>query len=51
MGEGNQGGLWYKLWGHRSLKEKQRLRSLIPYILYGFAVFLWDYLFVDSEYG
>ena len=37
--EDKRKGLWYKLWGHRSLKEKQRLRSLIPYILYGFAVF------------
>ncbi|SVB40527.1 uncharacterized protein METZ01_LOCUS193381, partial [marine metagenome] len=37
--EDKRKGLWYKLWDHRSLKEKQRLRSLIPYILYGFAVF------------
>lgn len=31
--------LWYRVWEHRSLKEKQRLRSLIPWILYGIAVF------------
>jgi hypothetical protein len=27
--------LWYRLWDHKSEKEKQRLRSLIPWILYG----------------
>jgi hypothetical protein len=31
--------LWYRMWDHRSVKEKQRLRSLIPYFLYGVAVF------------
>ena len=31
--------LWHRLWDHRSLKEKKRLRSLIPWILYGIAVF------------
>jgi hypothetical protein len=31
--------LWYRLWDHKSEKEKQRLRSLIPWFLYGFAVF------------
>ena len=31
--------LWYRLWDHRSLKEKRRLRSLVPWILYGIAVF------------
>ncbi|MZH03427.1 MAG: hypothetical protein F3745_08560 [Nitrospinae bacterium] len=31
--------LWYRLWDHRSLKEKKRLRSLIPWVLYGIAVF------------
>ena len=30
--------LWYRLWDHKSEKEKQRLRSLIPMILYGFFV-------------
>jgi hypothetical protein len=30
--------LWHRLWGHRSEKEKKRLRSLIPMILYGFLV-------------
>ena len=39
MGDDKKEGLWYKLWGHRSLKEKQRLRSFVPYILYGIAVF------------
>ena len=39
MSEDNKEGLWYKVWEHRSKKEKQRLRSLIPYILYGIAVF------------
>ncbi len=31
--------LWYRLWDHRSLKEKKRLRSFIPYFLYGILVF------------
>ena len=31
--------LWHRLWDHRSLQEKKRLRSLIPWILYGIAVF------------
>jgi len=39
MGEDKKETLWYRLWDHRSLKEKQRLRSLIPYFLYGIAVF------------
>ena len=39
MGEDKKDTLWYKLWDHRSLKEKRRLRSLIPYFLYGIAVF------------
>lgn len=30
--------LWYRLWDHKSEKEKKRLRSLIPMILYGFLV-------------
>jgi len=30
--------LWYRLWDHKSEKEKQRLRSFIPMILYGFLV-------------
>ena len=34
-----EGSLWYRLWDHRSEKEKRRLRSFIPLILYGFAVF------------
>jgi len=39
MTEKEKGSLWYRLWDHRSLKEKQRLRSLVPWILYGIAVF------------
>ena len=39
MAEDKKESLWYRLWDHRSLKEKQRLRSLIPWILYGIAVF------------
>ena len=39
MAEDKKESLWYRLWDHRSLKEKQRLRSLIPCILYGIAVF------------
>ena len=31
--------LWYRLWDHRSEKEKKRLRGFIPLFLYGFAVF------------
>jgi len=39
MAEDEKESLWYRLWDHRSLKEKQRLRSLIPWLLYGIAVF------------
>ena len=39
MGKDKKETLWYRLWDHRSLEEKRRLRSLIPYILYGIAVF------------
>ena len=39
MAEDEKESLWYRLWDHRSLKEKQRLRSLVPWILYGIAVF------------
>ena len=39
MAKDKKESLWYRLWDHRSLKEKQRLRSLIPWILYGIAVF------------
>ena len=39
MSEKKKESLWYRLWEHRSIKEKQRLRSFIPYILYGIAVF------------
>ena len=39
MAEGEKESLWYRLWDHKSLKEKQRLRSLVPWLLYGIAVF------------
>ena len=39
MAEDEKESLWYRLWDHKSLKEKQRLRSLIPWLLYGIAVF------------
>ena len=39
MAEGEKKSLWYRLWDHRTLKEKKRLRSLVPWILYGIAVF------------
>ncbi len=39
MAENEKESLWYRLWDHRSQKEKQRLRSFVPYILYGSAVF------------
>ena len=39
MAEDENDSLWYRLWDHRSLKEKQRLRSRIPWILYGIAIF------------
>ena len=39
MAEDEKQSLWYRLWDHKSLKEKQRLRSLIPWLLYGIAVF------------
>lgn len=30
--------LWYRLWDHKSPREKKRLRSFIPLILYTFFV-------------
>ncbi|MBT5375774.1 MAG: hypothetical protein HOL15_03065 [Nitrospinaceae bacterium] len=39
MAENEKGTLWYRLWDHRSQKEKKRLRSLVPWILYGAFVF------------
>jgi hypothetical protein len=39
MAEDEKKSLWYRLWDHRSQKEKKRLRSLVPWILYGIAVF------------
>ena len=39
MAEDKKESLWYRLWDHKSLKEKQRLRSLVPWLLYGIAVF------------
>lgn len=30
--------LWYRVWDHKSEKEKQRIRSLIPMLLYGALV-------------
>ena len=39
MAEGEKHSLWYRVWDHRSVKEKQRLRSLVPWIFYGIAVF------------
>ncbi len=39
MVEGKKETLWYRLWDHRSQREKKRLRSLVPWILYGIAVF------------
>ncbi|MBL4664942.1 MAG: hypothetical protein JKY23_03160 [Nitrospinaceae bacterium] len=39
MGDDKKESLWYRLWDHRSLREKQRLQSFVPYILYGIAVF------------
>lgn len=29
-----KGSLWYRLWDHKEEKEKQRIRSFIPMILY-----------------
>ena len=31
-------GLWYRVWGHKSDKEKRRIRSFIPYVLYTGAI-------------
>jgi hypothetical protein len=39
MAEDEKESLWYRLWDHKSQKEKKRLRSLIPWLLYGIAVF------------
>ena len=39
MAKDEKESLWCRVWEHRSLKEKQRLRSFIPYILYGILVF------------
>lgn len=33
-----KGTLWYRLWGHKSEKDKKRIRSFIPYALYTAAV-------------
>ena len=33
-----KGTLWHRLWGHKSEKEKTRIRSFIPYALYTGAV-------------
>ena len=30
---------WYRVWDHKSEKEKKRIRSFIPLILYGVFVF------------
>ena len=30
--------LWYRVWDHKSEKEKQRIRSFIPMLLYGALV-------------
>ena len=30
--------LWYRVWDHKSEKDKQRIRSFIPMILYGALV-------------
>jgi hypothetical protein len=39
MAEDEKESLWYRLWDHKSVKEKQRLRSLIPWLFYGVAIF------------
>ena len=39
MAKDEKESLWYRLWDHRSPKEKRRLRSFIPYFLYGLLVF------------
>jgi hypothetical protein len=31
--------LWHRVWGHRSQREKKRLRSFIPWVLYGIFIF------------
>ena len=38
--------LWYWLCGHRSEKDKQRLRSLIPMILYG-ALIMYGIIYLS----
>ncbi len=37
MEEKNKESLWYRLWDHKSEKEKRRVKSFIPLILYTFA--------------
>tara|TARA_B100000686_G_C16019519_1_gene585208 strand:+ start:42 stop:335 length:294 start_codon:yes stop_codon:yes gene_type:complete len=39
MVEDEKKSLWYRIWDHRSSREKKRLRSFIPWVLYGVAVF------------
>ena len=39
MVEEEKKSLWYRIWDHRSDREKKRLRSFVPWILYGIAVF------------
>ena len=38
--------LWHRLWGHKSEKEKTRLRSLIPMILYG-ALIMYGIIYLS----
>jgi len=30
----NKNSLWHRLWGHKSQKERKRLKSFIPLVLY-----------------
>ncbi|NIQ03715.1 MAG: hypothetical protein GWM98_28005 [Nitrospinaceae bacterium] len=38
--------LWYRLWDHKSEKEKKRLKSFVPLILYTIA-FIYGVLYLS----
>lgn len=46
MEDKNKESLWYRLWDHKSEKEKQRLKSFIPLILYT-AAFVYGVIYLS----
>ncbi len=45
MGD-KKGSLWYRLWDHKSEKDKQRIRSFIPMLLYG-ALIMYGIIYLS----